>query len=174
MTKLLPTDGSAETGVFGAIWINAPMQTYIAALKDIENFERGGGFKITRRINTPPRLEDFRELHLPAEDVEDLRSCRVGDCELKLGEEALQRFRAGINWKSPTAGADADALMRELALRYVDEYLKGGNESLAVYRDRKRPTFVAREFRNMVDRMPELTTYMPDMRRYLLEFPWRC
>ena len=171
VTKLLATDASAETGVFGAIWISAPMQVYITALKDIENFERGGGFKITKLINTPPRLEDFAELHLPAEDVEDLRSCRVGDCELKLGEEALQRFRAGINWKSPTAGADADALMRELALRYVDEYLKGGNERLAVYRDRKRPTFVAREFRDMVDRMPELTTYMPDMRRYLLEFP---
>lgn len=69
VTKLLATDVSAETGVFGAIWINAPMQAYIAALKDIENFERGGGFKITKRISTPPRLEDFAELHLPAEDV---------------------------------------------------------------------------------------------------------
>ena len=171
VTKLLATDMSAETAVFGAIWISAPMQAYIAAVKDIENFERGGGFKITKRISTSPRLADFAGLHLPAEDVEDLRSCRVGDCEVKLGEEALQRFRARINWKSPTAGTDADALMRELALRYVEEYLKGGNERLAVYRDRERPTFVAREFRDMVDRMPELTTYMPDMRRYLLEFP---
>ena len=171
VTKLLATDVSAETAVFGAIWISAPMQAYIAALKDIENFERGGGFKITKRISTPPRLTDFAELHLPAEDLEDLRSCRIGDCEVKLGEEALQRFRLGIDWKSPKAGADADALMRDLALRYVDEYLKGGNERLAVYRDRERPTFVAQEFRDMVDRMPELTTYLPDKRRYLLEFP---
>ena len=48
VTKLLATDVSAETGVFGAIGISAPMQAYIVALKDIENFERGGGFKITK------------------------------------------------------------------------------------------------------------------------------
>jgi hypothetical protein len=40
-----------------------------------------------------------------------------------------------------------------------------------VYRDNSRPTFVAQEFRTMVDQMPELTKYMPDMRRYLLEYP---
>jgi hypothetical protein len=61
--------------------------------------------------------------------------------------------------------------MRQLALEYVTGYLAGGNERLAVYRDNARPTFVAQEFRTMVDRMPELTTLMPDVRRYLLEFP---
>jgi hypothetical protein len=30
---------------------------------------------------------------------------------------------------------------------------------------------VAQEFRAMVDSMPELTSYMPDLRRYLLDYP---
>ena len=171
VTRLLATDVSAETAVFGAVWIRAPIERYLEALKDIENFERGGGFKITKRISSPPSLADFAALRLPAEDVDDLRGCRVGDCSLKLGEEALKRFQSGINWKSPSARADAEASMRELALDYVNGYLEGGNERLAVYRDRARPTFVAREFRDMIDRMPELTAYMPDMRRYLLQFP---
>jgi hypothetical protein len=49
--------------------------------------------------------------------------------------------------------------------------LQGGNDQLAVYRDSSRPTFVAQEFRSMIARMPELTAYMPDMRRYLLDYP---
>ena len=61
--------------------------------------------------------------------------------------------------------------MRQLSLEYVNGYLKGGNDQLAVYRDNSRPTFVAQEFRTMVDGMPELTTEMPNLRRYLLEYP---
>jgi hypothetical protein len=60
--------------------------------------------------------------------------------------------------------------MQQLAFEYVTRYLEGGNNSLAVYRDNGRPTFVVQEFRSMLDSMPELTTYMPNMRRYLLEY----
>jgi len=171
ITKLLDVDRSEEIAVFGAVWISAPIRRYVEALKDIENFERGGAFIVTRRISDQPKIEDFAELHLPAEDVEDLRSCRVDACEVKLGEQALELLRARVDWNAGNARAAADATMRELALRYVTGYLEGGNERLAVYRDQARPTFVAREFRDMVDRMPELTTYMPGMRQYLLEFP---
>ncbi len=157
--------------VFGAIWIAAPIRRYTDAIKDIEKFEVGGGFKVTKRISSPPRLEDFAQLQLPKEDVEDLRSCRVGDCEVKLGEQALERFRSKVDWKAPDAHASANRLMQQLALEHVTRYLEGGNERLAVYRDTERPTFVAREFRSMVDAMPELSTYMPAMRKYLLEYP---
>jgi hypothetical protein len=171
VTKLLAADDSKEVAVFGAIWIDAPIARYVEAVEDIENFERGGGFKVTKRISAPPRLEDFADLHLPGEDVEDLRTCRVGNCEVKLGEQALKRFRAEIDWNAPDCRSAVDALMRQIVLEYVTGYLEGGNERLAVYRDKSRPTFVAREFRAMTDGMPELTTYMPRMRRYLLEYP---
>lgn len=171
VTKLLDADETQEVAVFGAIWISAPMQRYIDLVTDIEHFERGRGFRTTKRISAPPRLEDFAQLHLPKQDVEDLRTCRVGDCEMKLGEEELQRFRADVDWKAPNARAAADNVMRQLALDYVTGYLEGGNERLAVYRDKSRPTFVARELSDMIDRMPELTTYVPDVRQYLLGFP---
>ena len=171
VTKLLPADGSKEVAVFGAIWIDAPMHRYVEAVEDIERFESGDAFKVTRRVSTPPRVEDFAEMHLSDEDIEDLRTCRVGECEVKLGQEALRRFRTEIDWKAPGARAAADGLMQQVACAYVTGYLEGGNERLAVYRDKERPTFVAREFREMVDRMPELTTYMPNVRRYLLEYP---
>ena len=61
--------------------------------------------------------------------------------------------------------------MRRVAFEYVTRYLEGGNERLAVYRDRSRPTLLAEEFRAMTDEMAELTTYMPTLRSYLLHFP---
>jgi hypothetical protein len=171
LTKMLDADASKEIAVFGAVWISAPIRRYVEAVKDIEGFERGGGFKITKRISAPPRLEDFSELRLPEEDLDDLRSCRVGDCDVKLSEQALKRFRSEIDWSAPDARPAANRLMQQLAFEYVIRYLEGGNDQLAVYGDNSRPTFVAQEFRTMVDRMPVLTTYMPSIRRYLLEYP---
>lgn len=173
VTKLLDSDESKEVAVLGSIWIDAPIRRYIEAVKDIENFEKGGGFTVTKRISPQPQLADFDGLRLPDDDLNDLRNCRVGDCEIKLGEQALQRFRTEVDWTAPTATAHeaANGLMRQLALEYVTRYLEGGNNQLAVYRDRSRPTFVAQEFRDLVNRMPELTTGMPNMRRYLLEYP---
>ena len=171
VSKLLDADASKEVAVFGAVWIDAPVRRYVEAVEDIENFEKGGGFILTKRISSPPALADFSQLRLPEDDVRDLKSCRVGDCQLKLGEKGLQAFRTEVNWNGPDTQAAAEAVMRRLAFEYVTGYLEGGNERLAVYRDNSPPMFVAEEFRSMVNGMPSLTTYLPSIRRYLLEYP---
>ncbi|HXV64546.1 MAG TPA: hypothetical protein VEK15_27865, partial [Vicinamibacteria bacterium] len=153
------------------IWIAAPIHRYIAAVNDIESFERGKGFNVTKRLSSPPRLEDFAQMRLSKEELDDLRDCKLGDCALKLSEEGLARIRADVDWESENALEAAESVVRELAYEYVTGYLEGGNHRLAVYRDKSRPTFVAEEFRSMIGQMPELTAFLPDVRRYLLEYP---
>ena len=173
VTKLLPADASKEVAIFGAVWIDAPISAYIAAVRNIEQLEKGPRFLVTKRISDPPRLEDFARLTLPREDVEDLKTCRVEQCELKLGEEALQRIRKEVDWTKPLpqATAQVETLLRSMALEYVTRYEKAGNEALAAYRDTKRPTFVAQEFKTMIEQMPVLTEYLPRLKTYLLEYP---
>ena len=171
VTQLLEADPSTEVSVFGAVWVNAPVSRYIAAVKDIEQFEKGENFLVTKRISTPPRLEDFAALKLSPDDVADLRTCKVGSCELKLGEPGLRRIRNEIDWSKPTVKADVEMLFRRFGLEYVNGYLEGGNARLAVYRDSSRPTFVSKEFSAMIDRMPALTEYLPPIKQYLLGFP---
>jgi hypothetical protein len=171
VTKMLDADPGKEVSVFGAVWIDAPPVAYVGLVKDIERFERGGGFRNTKRISDSPQLADFAALRLPDEDLAALKTCKVGDCEIKLSEEALERIRKTIDWTKPRAKADAEALIRQLALEYVKGYIEGGNDRLAVYRDRARPTFVATEFRLMIDRMPELGQELPDLKAYLLGYP---
>jgi hypothetical protein len=171
VTGVLEADPSKEVAIFGAVWVKAPIARYVEAVKDIEQFEKGGSFLVTKRISTPPRLEDFAQLRLPPDDVADLKTCRVGACELKLSEGSLLRLRREIDWSKPDPGRQVDALARDLALNYVNGYLEGGNARLAAYRDSSRPTFVGHEFQSMVDRMPSLNEYVPEMKRYLIGFP---
>ena len=171
LIKLLDADPAKEVAVFGAIWVNARSATYAQQVRNIEQFERGGAFRITKRISDPPRADDFDALSLAPEDFDDLKNCKVGDCTLKLGADALETLRSEVDWRKPSAKADADAVVRHLALQYVNGYREGGNAKLAVYRDHDRPTFVANEFRSMIDRLPRLGSELPDLTRYLLEYP---
>jgi hypothetical protein len=170
LTKLLPSDQSKEVFVFGAVWIDASPSAYISQVKDIENFEKGGAFRITKKISDPPTLEDFAQLVLPDKDVKDLRRCKPGDCELKLSAKGIEMLRTQVHWGTRTEKSDADAAFRRLALEYVTGYRDGGNARLAVYRDSDAPVFVADEFRSMIDRAPSLVR-MPDLQQYLLEYP---
>ena len=171
VSRILEADPAKEVAVFGAIWIDAPVAKYVAALQDIENFEKGAGFRITKKISDPARIADFASLVLPADDIEDLKACKVGDCQLKLSGEALARLKKEVDWTKPDAKAQVERLVRVLAVEYVNAYREGGNSRLAVYRDGNNPTFVANEFRELVSGMPELGQYLPDMRQYLLEYP---
>jgi hypothetical protein len=169
--KLLDGDQSKEVSLFGAIWIVASPGDYVRLVQDIEPFEHGGPIRITKRISSPPRPADFDALTLPEEDLDALRTCRVGDCDVKLSEDALLKLQKSVDWTKPTARADADAAMRHVVYEYVKGYTEGGNDRLAVYRDAERPTFVASEFRSMIERMPELGEYLPDLKAYLLHYP---
>jgi hypothetical protein len=171
LAKNLEADPSKEVGVFGAVWIAAPVAKYLAALQDIENFEKGPGFRATKKISEPARIEDFAALLLPDDDVKDLKVCRIGDCELKLSAETLARMRKDVDWSKPDAKAQLERLVRTVAVEYVNAYREGGNSRLAIYRDGSNPTFVANEFRELVAGMPELSEYLPNMRQYLLEYP---
>jgi len=171
VTKLLDSATSQEVAVFGGIWVNAPSTLYVEQVKHIEQFEKGGSFLITKRISDPPRADDFAELGISDRDFKDLKDCRVGSCVIRLDAEGMGLLQSDVDWSKPTARADANAVFRRLALQYVNAYREGGNAKLAVYRNSDRPTFVASEFRSMVDRLPRFAAEFPDLKRYLLDYP---
>jgi hypothetical protein len=171
LVKLLDADPSKEIAVLGAVWVNAPSRLYVEQVRNIEQFERGGAFRITKRISDPPSADDFEALTISDQDFEDLKDCKIGDCVLKLDADGVQTLRAEVDWGKPTARADATALFRRLALKYVNGYREGGNANLGVHRDKDRPTFVANEFRSLIERLPRLGAALPDLTRFLLDYP---
>ena len=171
LVKLLDADPSKEIAVLGVVWVDAPRRLYVDQVKDIEQFERGGGFRLTKRISTPPKAEDFAALTISDQDFEDLKDCKVGDCVLKLDADGLRTVRTEVDFGKPSARADATALLRRLALQYVNGYLEGGNARLGVHRDKDRPTFVGSEFRSLIERLPRMAAQLPEIRRYLLDYP---
>src|SRR5690349_16393926 len=46
VTAMMESNPSNEVAVFGAVWIDAPMGRYVAAVNDIEDFEKGDNFRV--------------------------------------------------------------------------------------------------------------------------------
>jgi hypothetical protein len=171
VSKLLQSDPDHEVAVAGAVWIDAPVEAFVAAMKDIEHLEHGRGFLITKRISNPPRPEDFAALELTDFDIEQLKKCRVGDCGIKLDKPSIERIQKQIDWSKPTAKEDVNALMRQMALEFTTAYHKEGNKALVVYANKKEPVDIDKEFDTIVGEMQPLWRVEPELRRYLLEYP---
>ena len=165
---LTPVDREIQVG--GAVHVRAAAERVAAVLQDVERLESGEGFIRTRRLSNPPRLEDFRDLDLPAQDVAALRRCRPGDCEVKLGTGAFDLL-ARFDWTAPNATVRIDELARQLSLGYIDAYRRGGNAELAVYHDSSRPQFIAAEFADMVSRAGMWPELLGPLNDYLLGYP---
>ncbi len=166
----LSTTVDREVQVGGAIHVRAAADRVAALLQDVERLESGEGFLKTRRLSEPPRLDDFKDLEVPAGDVAALRRCRPGACEVKLGQAAFDLL-ARFDWTAPDATARVNDLARAMSLEYIDAYRKGGNAELAVYLDSQRPQFIAAEFANMVSRAGVWPEILRPLNDYLLGYP---
>ena len=104
VVKLLESDVASEVAAFGAVWINGSPGDYVRLVRDIEQFERGGDFLVTKRISDPPQLADFSALKFSPQRIwSHFGLAASGDCEIKLGESALTRIRGSVDWSKPDA-----------------------------------------------------------------------
>jgi hypothetical protein len=169
VVKVVPTSVKNELAILGAARIRATSEFFLRMYRDIERFETGWG--VTKKLSDPPRLDEFGALQIPEEDWKSLRDCKVSDCELKLQETALVHLRSQVDWSDPGASQKVTDFFRERALEYAVGYLEGGNEKLGVYRDGKKPTAIADEFRGLLEDSPYILSYRPELHRYLMDYP---
>ncbi len=171
VAKVLETNNKTEVAVFGIVWINGSIDTFIKWQKDIERFEAGDAVLAIKKISEPPALSDFDTLAFPEDDLDALHKCEIGDCAVKTGAEGLVRLQRDVDWSAPDAHDQADRLIRQLVLEHTREYLRAGDEGLGEYRDKKRPLFLEEEFDGLLKNSPYLVEYLPEFNRYLDDYP---
>lgn len=171
VTKLPSTHDKREVAAFGVVRLNVSKEFFLEKFMDVESFKKSEFVLQLRKLSSPPRLEDLRELELEPEHLNALKKCKVGDCNVKIPARLIERFRKEVNWSAPDYKQRATALTRQFLLDYVRAYLKDGNAALVEYSDRPYPQRLADEVRSLVDQSTYLLETAPDFHRYLAEFP---
>ena len=171
VSKLLPTKDDGEVGILGAVRIDANPERLVLWLKDVASFRKAAELGLSRRLSDPPSIGDFAELSLDADELSALRTCRPGNCDLRMGDRAIQRFQTEVDWTAADAARRANLLTRQLLLGHAQAYLQGGDAALGAYHDEKAPRVHADEFRRLLSQSTALHEIAPPLATYLERFP---
>jgi hypothetical protein len=171
VTRLLPSTETREVVAFGAVRIRATRAGFLERFRDVVAFKKSASIPEAGLFGKPPRLEDVAALTLDPEDIDSLKSCTKGDCDVKLPVSIMERFRREVSWSAPDARARATALAKQMAVEYVTAYLAGGSAAMGEYHDKKKPLAMATEFQELIRRSPYVFEYVPALHKYLEEFP---
>jgi hypothetical protein len=171
VAKVLPTNDSSDVGVLAAVRINGQASRLVTWLRDVANFRKAAELGLSRRLSDPPQIGDFADLSLGAEELAAIRACKPGRCDLLLGDNAIARFHAEVDWTTPDAARRANLTMRQLMLTYADAYRKGGDQALGSVHDEKNPRARADDFHQALWQSKDLYAIAPALTAYLEQFP---
>lgn len=156
---------------FGAVYVNAAPQSYIDLFTDIEAMQKIPGYLAVQKFSDPPQLSDLKDFSLDSSDIKDLEKCKPNDCDVQLAAESMEEFLKTVKWKTPNTTKHVNDLAQQMVLQQLQRYIQGGNAALGIYVDKKNPNVVAEAFQTLISRSKALPVYMPDLYRYLLEYP---
>ncbi len=170
-SRTLPVRHAREVATLGIVRIETTPQRYVDALGDIAAFKRDDRILQIGTFSTPPQLNDLADLTLEEADIRGLRECQVGKCDVQLSAEAIERFRADLNWRTADAPRHATDLMRRILVEYVARYQRTGPAAAMEYADSDNRLSLADEFTALIAADDVTWPRVPELRRHLLEFP---
>jgi hypothetical protein len=171
IAKTLATNAAVDLGMVAAIRITSTADRLVNWFNDIANFRHAAQLGVARRIHEPPQPSDFAELALDPADLDKIKDCRPGHCDLLLGDTAMARFQAGVDWKAPNPGPRANEVLRTLLTEYARSYLSGGDAALGIRHNEKNPKALADEFHQVLWQAKAIYDVVPDLAAYLEGFP---
>ena len=171
IAKVLPWGGPSEVYVFGAIHVDGSPDTYLNAARDVRRLSGMPGYLGIGELRDDATVADLSALAFEPDDVKALKNCREGSCDVQLPSASIQAFHDGVDFSRPDAAEQANRLARPMVLELLRSYQQGGHRALGEYRDKQNPARVADQFETMIGRASVLPDALPELRRYLLEYP---
>jgi hypothetical protein len=174
VTKVLES-GDKKYGllVFGAVYVNASVARFAAAEKDIQGLLQNKVYLAVQQFSpngAPPKSSDFDRIVLERKDVDELRTCKPGDCDIQVFNVADLQKR--VDWEAKDRYEQVNRLVRQNIYTGVTTYLRDGLKGLGSYRDRQQPLNLSEATKSMID----LSYYLPKDKsggiyRHVVEYP---
>jgi hypothetical protein len=171
IAKIIESPTPDEVFVFGSVYINSTPQSYLKFASDLDQLRKLPGYLAVRKFSDPPQLSDLEGFTLDDDDIKELKDCKPDSCKVQLPAESMDEFQKQVNWSAPDAAEQVNRLGQQMALEALRQYIHGGNQALGTYRDKKHPTAVAETFASLLSRSEALPVYLPELDRYLLDYP---
>ncbi|QOY86436.1 hypothetical protein [Paludibaculum fermentans] len=171
VAKVIPSRTPAEVIVFGAVFVEAPPESYVRYAFDVERLLRSPSYLGVRRFSSPPATSDLEGFSLEPDDIRSLKFCRPGKCAIQLQADVMHELQRSLDWAAPNLDAQVNERMRRAMLEVVRRYQAEGNRVLGSYHDTEHPFDFDSQLRSLVGRSEALPVYLPHLSHYLLDYP---
>jgi hypothetical protein len=171
VTRQIEAKDKGEVAAFGATKVNAASAVLFEKVRSIETFRRVPEILEIGVFSNPPKVQDLAGLTFPEDDVEALRKCRPGKCDVKLSTAFIERLAKEVDWSKPGAADKAVALAKQGMIEFVTAYQTGGTEALGVVADKANPKSRVDEYNALLANSPYFLDYVPDFFDYLRDYP---
>jgi hypothetical protein len=170
IAKILDTD-RREVAVVGAVRIAGPQTKLFERYRNAANIKTSDVVIEGGKFSMPPVPDDLRDLHFEDYDLDTIRTCKPGECGVRLSTRDMERFAQDVNWSAPDWKQQAGELWRKLFAANANAYLANG--TLGDYRNKATPLDVADEFKILFASFADFEKLSPEFMAHLEQFPNR-
>lgn len=167
VAKLMPPQDKREVAVFGVVPLQTSDKNFLGYFRQSIITPNHDTILSAGMFSNPPALSDLQTLTLERRDIEDIKKCVAGDCNVKLSAEMIERLRREADASPTNFNERADELYRQILFEYVQNYLTQGDSVLIHYHDQSRPIPLAKEFRTLLDSTSYLKQFAPEFAEHL-------
>ncbi|HUE82246.1 MAG TPA: hypothetical protein VMM84_09030 [Pyrinomonadaceae bacterium] len=171
VVKLLPVGDKREVAAFGLVQLQTPVDVFLEFYRGEMTQKNNPAILEKGSFSNPPKLDDLNALTIDNRDLEDMRNCVAGNCDLKLSAAMIERFRREVTWDAPDYRLQASKLIKQMLLEYVQEYLVSGDQALIEYNDKRTEVRLAEEYATLIAASRYLNASGPEFAQYLRGFP---
>lgn len=168
---MLDVPDQDEVAIFGIVAIDVPRATIAARIRDIPGFLHRPTRAAFGIFSTPATAADARGFSIEASDLDALKKCRPGDCDVKMPATRFDQFGRTVDWSSSDVSSRVSAAVRQTMAEYVERYRKGGTASMVEYGDQKSVRSSSDAFTSLLAESPYIYDYVPAFQRYLQSYP---
>ena len=171
VTRTLAVQNAREVATLGVVRVGTTPEHYVEQLRDIATFKRTADILQIGTFTAVPVESDLEPLTIEDADLKRLRECRAGDCALRFSADGIERIQREIDWRTADASPQASRLLRRLLVDYVAGYQLRGGAAAMEYAGTSAPLNVGREFASLVEADTSTWTYVPRLRKHLIDYP---
>jgi hypothetical protein len=172
VTKVLKTSDQDEVAIFGIVTIDQPRSEVVRRVADLNTLLRTPNRTSFGVFKTPATPADVSAFSAESSDLDAIKDCKPGDCDVKMPTANIDEFRRSIDWSSSaTAKQQVETLVRQRAADYVNRYRAGGTAAMVEYGDQKTAGRAADVFKSLLAESPYLFEYVGPFQKYLAEYP---
>lgn len=137
VVKLTPITDKREVALCGIVNLRTSAEKFLWSYLDSMTRQNNQTVLEAGRFGSAPSVADLQHLTLDPQDIEDLKECATGDCQIKLSAKMIERFRHEVDWQASDYQAQATQLLRTMLVEYVSDYMARGPAALIEYNDKR-------------------------------------